>query len=320
MVPSTVAADDVPVSRLRRAVAAFARGPGRSAALPLVAIGLGLIVAGVGLFDKAPPAIAEVPDGYVALVNQKGVLMSDFISQTENETMKAFADTTPAERSKVLREMINEELLVQRALVLDLPETTIEVRDALVQGVEAQVSEPVWANMPTDEELRAYYEKTRADYTNGGTMSVHNLVLRVGGFQNADQSTPQALSDAAEAVYRLRSGASISYVIEHYGFAEATPYQDEELEFVAKMNLGEKLYEIATSLGDGDVSEPILDPDGVHVLVMERRWPPTIADFDTVRNQVYQAYRRAQRDQASAETVAVLRNQAQILIAPGEAE
>ena len=189
----------MPVSRWRRAVAELARGAGRSTALPLLAIGLGLIVASVGLFRRAPPAIAEVPDGYVALVNQKGVLMSDFISQAENETMKAFADTTPAERTKVLREMIDEELLVQRALVLDLPETTIEVRDALVQGVEAQVSEPVWANMPTDEDLRGYYNKTQADYTNGGTMSVHNLVLRVGGFQNADQSTPQALSDAAEA-------------------------------------------------------------------------------------------------------------------------
>jgi parvulin-like peptidyl-prolyl isomerase len=320
MLPSSLASDGVPVPRWRRAAGVVARGAGRSAALPLVAIGLGLVVASVGLFRKAPPAIAEVPDGYVALVNQKGVLMSDFISQTENETMKPFADTTPAERNKVLREMINEELLVQRALVLDLPETTIEVRDALVQGVEAQVSEPVWANMPTDEDLRAYYNKTQADYTNGGTMSIHNLVLRVGGFQNADQSTPQALSDAAEAVYRLRSGASLSYVLEHYGFAEATPYKGEELEFVAKMNLGEKLYAIATSLGDGEVSEPILDPDGVHVLVMERRRPPTIADFDTVRNQVYGAYRRSQRDQASTETVDVLRIQAQILIAPGVAE
>jgi len=222
----------------------------------------------------------------------------------------------------VLREMIDEELLVQRALVLDLPETTIEVREALTLGVQAQASEPVWANnMPTDAQLRAYYNDTRADYTNGGTMRVHHLVLRVGGFQNADQSTPQALSDAAEAVYRLRSGASIDYVIEHYGFVDAMPADTgDDLEFVAKMNLGDKLYEVATKLGDGEISDPILDTDAVHVLIMDRRRPPTVADFDSVRDKVYGAYRRAQAKQATADVVKLLRGQAAILLAPGQSE
>ena len=40
-------------------------------------------------------------------------------------------------------------------------------------------------------------------------MSLRDLVLHVGGYQNADQSTAQAETDAAEAVYQLRSGVAV---------------------------------------------------------------------------------------------------------------
>ena len=184
----------------RRGVERVLARPGRSSLLPLAAVVLGLVLAALGMFRGAPAPLAEVPPGYVALVNQKGVLLSDLIAQVENATMKRFDEATPEEKRRVLHSMIDEELLVQRALLLDLPETTIEVREAMQQGVEAQVAEPYWALPPTDAELRAYYAKTRADYTNDGTMIVHDLVLHVGGFQNANQSTPQALSDAAHVL------------------------------------------------------------------------------------------------------------------------
>jgi hypothetical protein len=305
----------------RRAVERVIARPGRSSLLPLAAVVLGLVLAALGMFRGAPVPLAEVPPGYVALVNQKGVLMSDLITQVETATMKRFDEATPEEKRRVLRSMIDEELLVQRALLLDLPETTIEVREAMQQGVEAQVAEPYWSLPPSDTELRAYYDKTRADYTNDGTMVVHDLVMHVGGFQNANQSTPQALSDAAEAVYRLRSGASIDYVKEHYGFVDSGRLAAvEELDFVAKMNLGDKLYEVASTLGNGEISDPVLDADGVHVLAMEVRRRPSIADFASVRDKVYQAYRREQGERATAENVRLLRSQAQIILAPGQEE
>ena len=302
---------------LERAVAR----PGRSSVLPLAAVVVGLVLAALGMFRGAPAPLAEVPPGYVALVNQKGVLESDLISQVESATMKRFDEATPEEKRRVLHSMIDEELLVQRALLLDLPETTIEVREAMQQGVEAQVAEPYWALPPSDVDLRAYYDKTRLDYTNDGTMVVHDLVMHVGGFQNANQSTPQALSDAADAVYRLRSGASVDYAKEHYGFVDSNRLPAvEELDFVVKMRLGDKLFEFASALGNGEISEPVIDVDGVHVLVMDVRRPASVADFSSVRDKVYQAYRREQGELATAENVRLLRNQAQIILAPGQQE
>jgi hypothetical protein len=56
------------------------------------------------------------------------------------------------------------------------------------------------------------------------------------------------------------------------------------------------------------------------VLVMLQRQLPRPAPFSAVREQVYSDFRAAQRERASTENLATLRQQAQILLAPGQSE
>jgi hypothetical protein len=210
---------------------------------------------------------------------------------------------------------------VQRAVVLDLPETANEVRANMAVGVNSQVAAPVLAYQPTDAELRAFYDKSRDKYTQPGSMTLHDLVLRVGGYQNADQTTAQAQVDAAEAVYQLRSGASLDYVMEHFGFAPSgRAARGEELDFAAKLHLGEKLYAVASQMRDGEISDPIVDGNEVHILVMERHQFPKVADFSAVRDKVYTDFRNTESNHATSENLSLLRSQASILLAPGLAE
>ena len=305
------------VSRVR----ALLSRPQPTRVLPALAIAGGLVAAGLGLFRAAPKPLLAVPPGYVALVNQKGLLFNDFRAQVELETTKRFADATAVERSRVLREMINEELLVQRAVVLDLPETANEVRATMAVGVNGQVAAPVLAYEPTDAELRAFYDKSRQNYSTPGSMTLHDLVLGVGGYENANQTAAQAQIDAAEAVYQLRSGASLDYVMAHFGFMPSgRAAAGEELDFAVKLHLGAQLYAVASTLRDGEVSDPILDTDGVHIIVMERHQFPQVADFSTVRDRVYLDYRSAESNRATSQNLRLLRSQASILLAPGQSE
>jgi parvulin-like peptidyl-prolyl isomerase len=302
-------------------LAALVHRPQRASLLPALGALIGLIVAGTTTFRGVDKVATVVPPGYVALVNQKGILMSDFVTQTAEETGTDFANTTQAERSKVLREMIDEELRVQRGLMLDLPETTTEVRGTMADAVNSQAAQPVLAQAPTDAELRAYYTAHRSNYATTGSMTVHDLLLRIGGYQNADQSTAQAQTDATEAVYQLRSGASIDYVKEHFGFVDSGRIGgDEELDFAAKLHMGAKLFQVAASLSTGQISDPVVDFDGVHVLVMELRVPPRVADFSQVRDRVYADYKDARIKQADQKNIEFLRRDAHILLAPGERE
>ncbi len=307
--------------RLLQRLLRWSSAPTRALAWPLAGMAAGLVLAGVGIFHEASRQLTSVPPGYVALVNQQGVLMSDFISETATETEEPFDQTTAAQRAHVLHEMIDKELLVQRALVLDLPETIIEVRTAMADAVTAQAAQPVMAEEPTEAQLRAYYDAHRDRYSSQGAMTVVNLVLHVGGYQNADQTISQAEADAVEAVYQLRSGAGVDYAEEHFGFVDATPqYDAQQLDFAARLHLGEQLYAAATALGTGEISDPIVQSDGVHVLVMQQRQPPAVEDFAGARAQVYNDFRLAMTDAAAEQNLQYLRSQAQILLAPGQSE
>ena len=67
----------------------FLSRPQRALLLPVLAVGVGLVVAGIGLFRPAPRPLMAVPPGYVALVNQKGILFNDFRAQVEVETAQS---------------------------------------------------------------------------------------------------------------------------------------------------------------------------------------------------------------------------------------
>jgi hypothetical protein len=246
--------------------------------------------------------------------------MSDFVDETQSTAGGSFADATPADRARVLRNMIDQELLVQRALAINLPEQDTSVRDALADGVNNEINSGVLATSPDEGALRVYFAAHQSDYSSKGSMNLTDLVLHVGGFENVDQSVNQALADAAEAVYQLRSGAALDYVQQHFSMMDSGKVSGDTLDFAAQIHLSPKLYAVARGLSDGQVSNPIADTDGVHVLVMHHRVAPVPADFDSVRNNVYSDYTKAREAEAQQENLKFLRATAQILIAPGHGE
>jgi hypothetical protein len=152
-------------------------------------------------------------------------------------------------------------------------------------------------------------------------MTVHDLVLHVGGYQNADQSATQAQADAAEAVYQLRAGASLDFVMEHFGLVNSGRMDNnDQPDFAVKLHLGDKLYQVASTLRDGEISDPVPDADGVHILVMVHHDFPKVAEFNAVRDRVYLDFRSAEASHVTQENLNLLRNQAQILLAPGQTE
>jgi PPIC-type PPIASE domain len=301
-------------------MAAMVVRPGRPLLLLAVGAVLGLLAVGFGLFRPAEEVVRRVPPGYVALVNGRGILMSDFMSQTETETSMPFAETTPEQRRVVLHEMIDEELLVQRALALDFPTLDTNVRMALVDGVNSQVSAPALARRPTDAELQSFYSANRQKYADQGSMQLVDIVLHFGGIEDADQSVEQAEADAAQAAYQLRAGASLEYVMQHFGFSAGHMDGGEQFDFAANIHLGPKLFAVASELSDGDISDPVTDADGVHVMIMRHRQAPFDAGFDKVRNNVYADYVAAEQKRLQEQNVEFLHANADVVLAPGQSQ
>jgi parvulin-like peptidyl-prolyl isomerase len=276
----------------------------------LCAIGaiFGLAIAGVGLFSARGTATRNVPPEDIALVNQRPVLRSDFVAQLETETGETFEQATRAEKLKVLDEMIREELLVQRGLELDFAETDQPTRNSLAMAMDQQALADVTTSQPTEQQLHAFFEKNPARYASDGILTVRHLVLATKG------GTPEEREQKArEVVAALRAGTVVEEVIARFGLTE--PRNDgDEFYFAAKIHLGDALFAQALKLKDGEVTEPLGEADGVHIVKVIHDKVPVPLTFERARLQVLTDLKNAQQERLMASTMKFLRERSKILV------
>jgi parvulin-like peptidyl-prolyl isomerase len=280
---------------------------GRTLVLSAIGALVGLVLAGYALFTAKGTQANAIPPEDVALVNQRPILQSDFVTQTQLETGSDFAQTSQAERRKVLDEMIDEELLVQRGLDVDLAASDPDVRTALVAGVNLQVDAEVLAAPPDQAALERYYADHRDRYAIDGSMDLRDFVV------------PASARPSAEAaITALRAGAAPDEAAGRFNLAESGKIgRGDNYDFGVKAKLGERLYAAATALGDGEVSDPIEAAGEIHVLFMVKRKPIVKLDFAAARDTVWQDYQRDARTQVERANLDYLKARAEIRVAPG---
>lgn len=251
----------------------------RSVALYAVGAVVGLILAGFALFTAKGTSTLVVPPEDVALVNQQPIARSDYYLQLKALYNTDYAHTTRAQRKQVLDDMIREELFVQRGKELDVASVDPEVRNAMVSAVEQGIAADVTASQPSDEKLMAYYKAHQATYSSEGVMTVRDLVF-------------PAVTAAEPAAQALRSGAPVEAVLAQHHGKDTRKTDGEEFYFAAKIHLGDALFNAARALKAGEVSAPLQQPDGFHLLVMAKNVPPVPASFEQARSKVLADYEK----------------------------
>jgi len=274
----------------------------RSVALYAVGAVVGLIMAGFALFTAKGTSTLVVPPEDVALVNQQPIARSDYYLQLKALFNADYAHTTRQQREQVLNDMIREELFVQRGKELDVASVDPEVRNAMVSAVEQGIAADVTASRPSDEKLMAYYKDHQAAYSSEGVMTVRDLVF-------PDET---AAGPAAQA---LRSGVPVDTVLVQYHGKDTRKTDGDEFYFAAKIHLGDALFNAATALKAGDVSAPLQQPDGIHLLAMARNVPPVPDTFAEARSKVLADYQKDAIARLQNGDAGFFRKRANILIA-----
>jgi parvulin-like peptidyl-prolyl isomerase len=291
----------------------------RRRSMVLLSLGalLGLLVAGYGLFTAKGTRSHWVPPEDLALVNSRPILRSDFMTQVETQFTLAFAQSTPAQRKQVLEDMLTEELLVQRGLEMDLPSFDPDVRSAMGAGVELEISADVLAQQPTEQQLHAYYASHMSKYRSAGWVRIRDLVAKRPGAQ----TMAQAISTAQRAVAALRGAAPLEQVVERYRMEDSGALLDaghvdtgQIFEFAAKAKLGADVYAAAANLQAGQVSDPIRQSDGAHVVVMVEHQLPVQEDFAGAADQVWADFKKDALARGRDAEVRYLRSRADILL------
>ncbi len=263
---------------------------------------IGLAIAGFGLFTAEGTRTFAVPPEDAATVNNVPILMADLVGQLRSLYDVSLAEATPEQKNKVLGDMIREELYVQRGVELGLPGDDTDVRQALVGGAEAAVSQDAMTARPSDEELRAWYDAHKETYAGEGQVTVQEFVL-----PDADAG------GAAKAVEALRGGASPASL----GLKSSGRVADgAEFYFAARLHLGNALFAVARTMRDGDVSDPVVQPDGAHVLVIKRNQQPRPVSYEDAQDRVLRDFLADKVARLQVSNERFLRTRADIKIAP----
>jgi len=278
---------------------------------------VGLVIAGYGLFTAKGTRSTGVPPEAVALVNGKPILRSDYMTQTQAQFTLPFDQTNAAQRRKTLDDMVNEELMMQRGLEIDLPSYDPEVRNALVAGVELEVSADALAQQPTEQELRNFYEAHKDRYSSEGIMQLRDLVARNGA--GSSGASPHAVALAAAAAFHR--GEALDAVIRRYGLIDSGRFMDaghvdlgDLFQFAVRAKLDDALYGAALRLGDGELSEPIDEQDGTHLIAMLRHKLPVAQRFDQAQDKVFLDFKKEARDKVLETTLKYLHGRADITL------
>jgi hypothetical protein len=202
-----------------------------------------------------------------------------------------------------LNDMIREELFVQRGKELDLASSDPEVRSALVNAVELEISEDAITAQPNEATLRDYFTTHPDRYVSEGIMNVRDWVFPASG-----------PGDMAAAL-ALKSGSIPPETLARLHAHESGRTKGDEFYFAAKIHLGDQLFVAARDLSDGTASGPIQLSDGVHVLYMVTNKRPVPFDFAKARPQVLNDYRNHAIEQLKAGDESFLRKRANVRIA-----
>ena len=287
-------------------------GPRRSLLIYAIGAILGLALAGFALFTAKGTTVRSFPPEDAALVNGRQILRSDFRTQTQIEAGVPFEQTTRAQRLKVLNEMLDEELLVQRGLEVDLAATDPDVRSAMVAGVDLQVDADVIAQQPTQAELVDYYNKHIDRYSSDGVMRVIDLAMPIGTGKIED-----AVARATQASSELGHGASLQAVAAKYGLKDSGRIDSgDNFDFAVKAKLGPDIYNAVKDLEPGQASAPVKQPDGLHVVLVTKRIASVKLDFAKAQDEVWQDYKKDAREANERANLKYLKSRADIVLAP----
>jgi parvulin-like peptidyl-prolyl isomerase len=259
---------------------------GRSVTLASIGAVIGLVMAGFALFTARGTSTLIVPSEDIALVNQQPIVRSDYQALLRTLYDVPENQATPEQRQRVLDDMIQEELLVQRGLELDVATFDPDVRSAMVSAVEQSVAADAVSRQPKEVDLRAFHDAHQGRYANEGVMTLQDLVF-----------------PSTEAAIKGTNGHDSGKV------------DGAEFYFAAKIHLGDRLFEIAQRLPSGGVSAPVALPDGVHVLHMIENRAPVARDFEMARAQVLNDYTQEAIKRLQDRQAQFLRKRANILVA-----
>ncbi len=224
-------------------------------------------------------------------VNQQPISLKQLNFAAKRLTGASADSLDREQQTTIIKLLIDEELLLQRAESLGIASADPGIRKALTGAVIDQTATEFLAQPIAPQQLKNFYRQHQALFT-------QPLRIHLHAYKFTDTAmAQQALKSDQLPTNRLSTlppSALPAHMLRRY--------------------LGNQLTDIALTLELGETSRPVLRPDGVYLLTLIDKQPQQLTPFGKVRTQVDAEYRRRGRETALQSQLTTLRKKAKISV------
>ncbi len=133
-----------------------------------------------------------------------------------------------------------------------------------------------------EEKLRAFYDNGKKNFRREELVQVSQILLSLHKGDNAQ--TIQETLDRANALRdQLIQGADFAKLAQQYSQSREANESNGSLGFIKKGYMPLSFENVAFSLKEGEISQPILTPFGYHIIKVTEKLPERTAPFEEVK-------------------------------------
>ncbi len=134
-----------------------------------------------------------------------------------------------------------------------------------------------------EEKIRDFYDKGKKNFTREELVKVSHILLSVE--ENADPVKKKQIQDKADELRQmLIQNKDFAQLAKEYSDSAEANSSGGDLGFIKKGYMPAAFDEVAFSLKQGEISEPILTQFGYHILKVTDKQPVRISPYEEVRD------------------------------------
>ena len=227
-------------------------------------------------------------DQWVAKVDGVSISKAKYLLQLEGLRIDKSNPLKEEDRLYVLERMIEEELLIRRAVDLGLLKNNTIVRGTIIQQVINSIISDNALIEITEAELKDFFIKNKAFFTTTDRLRVRQLFFK--------GDLKESLVRANKAFLDLKSGVLFNAVL--LDSDETTLKIPDTLLTLAKVReyLGPSIMQLATSMLPGEFTLPKKASNGYRIIYLVDREDAPMPTFESSVNQIRAEFMKRRDD------------------------
>ena len=259
---------------------------------------LGALLAGLSIIQESNITNFK----YAAKIEDTSISMEKYLVQLEGLAKDKKSPISQKDKEYVLERMIEEELLIKRALDLGMLENNPIARGTIVQQMIKTIIAENMRYEVSDKELNEFFKENIGFFTKSSRLRIQQLYFSDEGTENS------SFEDANRAYDLLISGSSFVEV-SNLGSDSALKIPNS-LMTLSKVReyIGPSLMNLARNLQPGTFSQPIKVPGGHKIIFLLEKEMAEQPILDQVRDVVLAEYSKRRDDNSLREYLENLKN------------